>query len=158
MLNCFGLSDTSLQRDPEPFTHQVGRKCEIFTSRANSHPKVLQDGHTRATMYSPISIEPWALRFVESYWSLANLCLLTFQSWEKDLGIPAPKLAGRCKNPLFGRARATSLTSIWSELTKELSMRGAYDDSPRTAGQKKTSEQLSRHGRGAEDDDCGHPN
>ena len=73
----------------------------------------------------------------------------------KGSGNPAPKLADRW-NPLCGWARATSQTSIWSELVKELCMCAAYDDSPRTAVQKKTSEQLSGHAAEAEDDDCGH--
>ena len=51
-------------------------------------------------------------------------------------------------NPPYGWARATSQTSIWSEMTKVLCMREVYDNSPSTAGQKKTSEQLSRHCRG----------
>ena len=38
------------------------------------------------TMYSHHSVEPWVVRIVESCWSSANLCLLTFQRWETDLG------------------------------------------------------------------------
>ena len=64
-----------------------------------------------------------------------DLCLLTFQKWGKALGIPRQNW------------RATSQTSIWSELTKELHTSEAYDDSPSTAGQKKTSVQLSKHHR-----------
>ena len=98
------------------------------------------------TMCSVRSIEPWAVRIVESCWSLANLCLLTFQRWEKDLGIPHRSWLTD-GNPQCGWATATSQTSIWSELTKELFSRAAYDDSLRTDGQKKTSVQLSKHYR-----------
>ena len=98
------------------------------------------------TMCSVRSIEPWAVRIVESCWSLANLCLLTFQRWENDLGIPHRRWLTD-GNPQCGWARATSQTSIWSELTKESFSRAAYDDSPRTDGQKKTSVQLSKHHR-----------
>ena len=38
-------------------------------------------------MYSPYSIDPWVVRIAEFCWGLANLCLLTFQRREKDLGI-----------------------------------------------------------------------
>ena len=93
------------------------------------------------TMYSAHSIEPWVVCIVESCWSLANLCLLTFQRWEGS-GNPAPKLGWK--------------SAVWlgkSDLTDEhlvrteLHTREAYDDSPRTAGQKKTSVQLSKHHR-----------
>ena len=36
---------------------------------------------------SPLSIVPCTVRIAESCWSSAILCLLTFQRWEKDLGI-----------------------------------------------------------------------
>ena len=38
-------------------------------------------------MNSSHSIEPWVVCIAESCWSSSNLCLLTFQGWEKDLGI-----------------------------------------------------------------------
>ena len=99
------------------------------------------------TMYSPHSPETWVVRIVESCWSSANRCLLTFQKWEKDLGIPHRSWLTD-GNPLCGWARATSQTSIWSTLTKRLYARATNDDSPSTAGQKKTFEQLSKHHRG----------
>ena len=40
------------------------------------------------TTYISHSIELWVVRIVESLWSLANLCLLTFARVEKDRGIP----------------------------------------------------------------------
>ena len=61
----------------------------------------------------------WVVRIVERCWSLVNPCLLTFQRWERDLGIPRRSwLTGG--NPPCGWARATSQTSIRSEPTKEL--------------------------------------
>ena len=66
------------------------------------------------TMYSLHSIEPRVVRIVESCWSSANLCLLAFQRWEKDLGIPHRSWLTD-GNPLCGWARATSQTSIWLE-------------------------------------------
>ena len=51
-------------------------------------------------------------------------------------------------NPPCGWARATSQTNIWSEqMVKELCTREAYDESPSTAGHKKTFAQLSKHHR-----------
>ena len=50
-------------------------------------------------------------------------------------------------NPPCGWASTTSQTSIWSEPTEELYTREAYDASASTAGQKKTSVQLSKHYR-----------
>ena len=50
-------------------------------------------------------------------------------------------------NPPCGWARATSQTSIGSELTKGLNTCEACDGSPSTACQKKTSVQLSKHNR-----------
>ena len=50
-------------------------------------------------------------------------------------------------NPLCGWARATSRTSVRSEKMKELCTPEAYDESPSTAGQKKTLEQLSKRHR-----------
>ena len=47
-------------------------------------------------------------------------------------------------NPACGWERATSQTSTLSERTMESCMREVYDDSQRTADQKKTSKQLSR--------------
>ena len=98
------------------------------------------------TMYSLHSVEPWVVRIAEGCWSSANLCLLTSHRWEKDLGILHRSWLTD-GHPLCGWARATSQTSIWSELSKEVCMRAACDDSLSTAGQKKTSEQLSRHRR-----------
>ena len=63
------------------------------------------------TMYSPHSTEPRVVRIVETSWTSANLCLLTFQRWEKDLGIPHRTWLTD-GNPLCGWARATSQTSI----------------------------------------------
>ena len=97
-------------------------------------------------MSSPHSIEPWLVRIGESCWSLANLCLLTIQRREKVLGIPRRRWLTD-GNPLCGWAKATSQTSIWSELTRELYTREAYDDLPSIAGEKKSSVQLSKHHR-----------
>ena len=47
----------------------------------------------------------------------ANLCLLTFQRWRRDLGILHRSWLTD-GNPLCGWATATSHTSTWSELTK----------------------------------------
>ena len=47
-------------------------------------------------------------------------------------------------NPACGWERATSQTSTLSERTMESCMREVYDDSQRTAGQKRTSKQSSR--------------
>ena len=88
------------------------------------------------TMYSPRYIEPWVVRSVESCVNLVSLCLLTFQRWYNDLEIPRRSWL-TSGNPPCGWARATSRTSIWSEPTKELKTREAYDDSPSTAGQKR---------------------
>ena len=51
----------------------------------------------------------------------------------KDLGIPRRSWLTD-GNLLCDWAKATSQRSIWSELTKELYAREAYDDSPSTAG------------------------
>ena len=83
----------------------------------------------------------WLIRIVESCWNSVNLCLLTFQRWEKDLGIPR-RSWDRWKSAV--RLGKSDLTD---QLTKELYAREAYDDSPATAGQKKTFEQLSKHHR-----------
>ena len=99
---------------------------------------------SRETMYSPRSIGPWMVHIVESCWTLVNLCLLTFPEVGKGSGNSAPKLADRWK---FAMWRETSRTSIWSEPTKELKKRDAYDESLSTAGQKKTFKQLSKHHR-----------
>ena len=42
MLNFLGLSDIILQCDPEPSLIKVGRKCQVQTTRANSHSKFSQ--------------------------------------------------------------------------------------------------------------------
>ena len=94
-------------------------------------------------MCSLRSIEPWVVCIAESCWSLANLCLLTSRGgkriWESRWLTNG--------NPPCGWARATSRASIWSEPTKDLYTREAFDDSLNTAGQKKTSVQLSQHHR-----------
>ena len=56
----------------------------------------------------------------------------------KGSGNPAPKLA------VAGWERATSRTNTLFERTMESCMREVYDDSQITAGQKRTSKQLSR--------------
>ena len=61
----------------------------------------------------------------------------------KGSGNPAPKLASD-GNLASGWERATSQTSTLSERTMESCLREVYDDSQRTAGQKRTSKQLSR--------------
>ena len=53
------------------------------------------------TMCSVRSIEPWAVRIVESCWSLANLCLLTLPEVGEGSGNPAPKLADRWKSAVW---------------------------------------------------------
>ena len=57
------------------------------------------------------SIEPWVVRIVESCLSLENLCLLTFQRLERDLGIP-PRNWPTYGNLLCYWTKATSRTSI----------------------------------------------
>ena len=61
----------------------------------------------------------------------------------KGSGNPAPKLADRWKSGV-SLGKATSQTSTLSERTMESCMREVYDDSQRTAGQKRTSKQSSR--------------
>ena len=85
------------------------------------------------------SVEQWAVRTEESCWNSVNLCLLTFQRWEEDLGIPHSScLTGG--NPPCGWARATSRTSIWSELTKGV----AYARSVRRLAEHSWSEENLR--------------
>ena len=62
----------------------------------------------RGTMCS--SVEQWAVRTEASCWNSVNLCLLTFQRWEEDLGIPRSSWLTD-GNPPCGWARATSRTS-----------------------------------------------
>ena len=91
----------------------------------------------RCTVSRLLSNGWWSVSW-ERCWSLVNLCLLTFQRWDRDLGIPRRSwLTGG--NPPCVWARATSQRSIWSEPMKELCAREANDESPSTAGQKKTS-------------------
>ena len=68
-------------------------------------------------------------------WKLVNLCLLTFQRWEKGLGISRRSWLTD-GNPPCGWARATSRTCIGSEPTKDLLTSEVYDNSPSTAGRK----------------------
>ena len=173
-MNCLGLPDIILQCDPEPSLIRWAKKCEIRTTRANSHPMfsqtitseqrssgklpknrckdqwrtmlaALQD-HTQYIPTTDNALMKWIVRHaawliprlrrndVQSplyCWNVVNLCLLTFQRWKRELGIPRRSwLTGG--NPPCGWARATSRTSIWSELTKEFHTRGAYDHSPST--------------------------
>ena len=80
------------------------------------------------------------VRIGECCWNSVNLYLLAFQRWN-----PAPKLADRWKSSVWlGRS---DLTDEHLVRTKELETREAYDDSPSTAGRKKTSVQLSKHHR-----------
>ena len=61
----------------------------------------------------------------------------------KGSGNPAPKLANRRKSG-GGWERATSRTSTLSEQTMELHTREVYNDSQRTAGQKRTSSKMKK--------------
>ena len=106
-------------------------------------------------MCSPRSKEQWVVGIVESCWNSVNLCLLTFHLWEKDLGIPR-RIWLTDGDPPCGWARATSRTIIWSELTKELCTREAYDDLSRKLVRRKPSSRC-RNTREAEADDNGHP-
>ena len=101
---------------------------------------------SRATMHSARSVGQWVVRSVEKWSSLVNLCLLALQRWEKDRGIPHRSWP-TSGNPPSGWATATPQTNIWSEQMKELCTRQSYDESPSTAGQKKTFEHLSKHHR-----------
>ena len=99
---------------------------------------------SKAAMCSPRSMEPWVDRIVESCWSLAKPCSHAhLPEFEKDLEIPhhCGQTGG---NPPCGWATATSQTNTLSEQTTELCMLEVYDDSPSTAGQKRTFDQSSR--------------
>ena len=168
-------------------THQVGRQCELQTSRANSHPKFSQTRHScregahDRTQYRPTTdsaLMKWFVR--HAAWLISRFksndaqspfyhamggpyCGHVLESCEcvlahlpgvgKGSGNPAPKLADKWTSAWL--ARATSQTSIWSEQMRELCSREAYDESPSTAGQRKTFEQLSQHTE-TKVDDVGH--
>ena len=94
-------------------------------------------------MCSPRSIVPWADRIEENWWSLEKQFLHTFLRSERDLEIPHRSWQTD-GNLACGWERATSQTSTLSERTMESCVREVYDDSQRTAGQKRTSSQSSR--------------
>ena len=94
-------------------------------------------------MCSPRSIVPWADRIEENWWSSEKQFLHIFQRLERDLEIPHRSWQTD-GNLVCGWERATSRTSTLSEQTMELYMREVYDDSQRTAGQKRTSCKSSR--------------
>ena len=85
----------------------------------------------------------WEDSMVENWWSLEKQFLHIFQKKEKDLEIQHQNWQTN-GNPACGWERATSQTSTLSERTTESCMREVYDDSQRTACQKRTSKQLSR--------------
>ena len=109
-------------------------------------------------MYSPHSNEPWVVRIAENWWSSANLCLLTFQRWEKDLGIPRRSWLTD-GTPLCGCARATSQTSIRFELTKSCvrEKRATTRRAQLVRRKPPSSCRNTTDTTEAEDDDCGHP-
>ena len=94
-------------------------------------------------MCSLRSIVPWADYIVENWWSLEKQFLHIFQRSERDLEIKHQSWQTD-RNPTCGWERATSRTNTLSEQTMELCMREVYDDSQKTAGQKRTSRQSSR--------------
>ena len=119
------------------------------------HGSSLVSGETK---YSPHSIEPWVVRIVENCWSSANLCLLTFQRWEKDLGIPRRSWLTD-GTPLCGCARATSQTSIRFELTKSC-VREKRTTTRRAQLVRRKPPSRCRNTKDtteAENDNCGHP-
>ena len=92
-------------------------------------------------MYSPHSTETWVVHVVESCWSSANLWLLTFQRRENYLGIRDRRWLTE-GNPLGKSGLADEhLVRTDEGVVFARSVR-------RLAGQKKTSEQLSKHHRG----------
>ena len=88
--------------------------------------------------HSPHSIVPWADRIVENWWSLEKQFLHIFERSERDLEIQHQSWQTD-GNPACGWERATSRTNTLSEQMMEQCMRDVYDDSQRTAGQKRTS-------------------
>ena len=95
---------------------------------------------------------------VENCWSSANLCLLTCQRWEKDLGIPRRSWLTD-GTPLCGCARATSQTSIRFELTKNCvrEKRATTRRAQLVRRKPPSSCRNTTDTTEAEDDDCGHP-
>ena len=56
---------------------------------------------SEVALCSPRSIVPWADRIEENWWSLEKQFLHVFQRSERDLEIPAPKLADRWKSGVW---------------------------------------------------------
>ena len=92
---------------------------------------------SEVVMCSPRSIVPWADRIEENWWRLEKQFLHIFQRSERDLAIPHRSWQPDGKNLACGWERATSQTSTFSERTMELCVREVYNDSQRTAGQKR---------------------
>ena len=112
----------------------------------------MQPGSTLVSgepMYSPHSTETWVVHVVESCWSSANLCLLTFQRRDKDLGIRDRRWLTE-GNPLGKSGLADEhLVRTDEGVVFARSVR-------RLAGQRKPPSSC-RNTTEAEDDDCGHP-
>ena len=128
----------------------MGRKSEIQTSRTNSHPKFSQTSPSkqRSSVQLSEAVTGTGARNVgndEMDCSTRSLAHSWFQ--EQRYTVPGPF-----------RGKVLDLVNLctWSEQTRELNAREAFDDSPSTAGQRKTFQQLSKHTE-AEVDDIGHP-
>ena len=89
--------------------------------------------------YSPHSIEPWADPYRGKLVEFGETVLAHLPEVGKGSGNSAPD-----GNPACGRERAITQTNTMSEQTMELRVREVYDNSQRTAGQKRTSRQSSR--------------
>ena len=87
-------------------------------------------------MYCPCSIKSWIFHIVESNWNLVNLCSLTFQRCEKDLGIPRRSWLTDGKSAVVAGPEGPHGRASGQKPTKELCTREAYDESQSTAGQK----------------------
>ena len=101
-------------------------------------------------MYSPRSNQPWVVRIVESCWNLVNLCLLTFQRWQEDLGIPRRSWLTD-GNPRCGRATATNLVRTDEGVVH------ARMTTRRAQLVRRTPSCSCRNTTEAEVDDSGHP-
>ena len=86
--------------------------------------------------YSPHSIVPSEDRIVENWWNLEKQFSHIFQKLERDLETQHQNWQTD-GNLACGWERVTSQTSTLSERTMESCMREVYDDSQKTAGQKR---------------------
>ena len=101
-------------------------------------------------------VEPCVVRIVESCWNLVNLCLLTLQRCEKDLGIPRRSWMTN-GNPPCGWTSATSRTNIWSKIDEGSCVRAKRTTTRRAQLVRSKTSSSCRHTTETGVDDSGHP-